>query len=229
VSWASERRNWLASAARRDPAAVLPENVEVALLTALDNETDARIAAQIKATLRTLLREGAPSQPSRWLAVCADVALAAGPSTMTRLGEVSTASASVQPVPVGVSLCALRCRPPVVEAVQRSWAGQWDSRSQHQNWRRAQRCPPALRAGGDQATGDGEGGRWDDDGDDEGGGEAAAPAPAPEPASAAQGDEGKPAWGAASLRMSAMTTPRWAALSVDLSVRHCEPEQLTTP
>lgn len=62
---------------------MLPEQIEVALYTALDNETDSRIAGQVKATLRTLLHAGAPSQPSRWLRVCGDVVLAAGPAQRT--------------------------------------------------------------------------------------------------------------------------------------------------
>lgn len=56
---------------------VLPERIEVALMAAVDNETDPAIAAQIQATLHTLLRAGAAAAPSYWLSVCSTVALAA--------------------------------------------------------------------------------------------------------------------------------------------------------
>ena len=61
----------------RDPATILPEKIEGALLTALDNENDGAIAAQIQATLQTLLRAGAGAAPSYWLSVCSAVALSA--------------------------------------------------------------------------------------------------------------------------------------------------------
>ncbi len=62
---------------RRDPATILPERIAGALLTALDNENDSAIAAQIQATLQTLLRAGASAAPSYWLSVCSSVALSA--------------------------------------------------------------------------------------------------------------------------------------------------------
>ena len=61
----------------RDPATILPEKIAGALLTALDNENDGAIAAQIQATLQTLLRAGAGAAPSYWLSVCSSVALSA--------------------------------------------------------------------------------------------------------------------------------------------------------
>lgn len=64
---------------RRDPDSILPEKIEAALFTALDNENDAAIAAQLQATLQTLLRAGARAAPSYWLTVCSGVALAAPP------------------------------------------------------------------------------------------------------------------------------------------------------
>lgn len=42
---------------------------------------DPSIALQIKATIRTLLVAGAPEEPSRWLALCGDVVMAAAPGT----------------------------------------------------------------------------------------------------------------------------------------------------
>lgn len=62
--------------AERDSAALLPVQLEGSLFQALDGEADVGIAGHIKATLRTLLRAGAPGQPSRWLAMCSDVVLA---------------------------------------------------------------------------------------------------------------------------------------------------------
>ena len=62
--------------AARDSAAMLLIQLEGSLFQALDGEADVSIAGHIKATLRTLLRAGAPGQPSRWLAMCSDVVLA---------------------------------------------------------------------------------------------------------------------------------------------------------
>ena len=56
--------------AERDPVTVLSEKIEPALLAAFDGETDPRTAHQLQATLETLLREGAPRQPSRWINLC---------------------------------------------------------------------------------------------------------------------------------------------------------------
>ena len=63
--------------AERDPEGVLPAQLEGALFAALDGEGDGRIAGQLEAALRTLLRAGAGAEPSRWLAACTRVALAA--------------------------------------------------------------------------------------------------------------------------------------------------------
>lgn len=63
--------------AERDPEGVLPARLEGALFAALDGEGDGRIAGQLEAALRTLLRAGAGAEPSRWLAACTRVALAA--------------------------------------------------------------------------------------------------------------------------------------------------------
>lgn len=68
---------WPKTLGCRDPATILPEKIEGALLTALDNENDGAIAAQIQATLQTLLRAGAGGAPSYWLSVCSAVALSA--------------------------------------------------------------------------------------------------------------------------------------------------------
>ena len=53
--------------AERDQSALLAARVEGRLFAALDAETDADIARQLRASLATLLRAGAPSHPSRWL------------------------------------------------------------------------------------------------------------------------------------------------------------------
>lgn len=58
---------------------MLPLQLEGSLFQALDGEADISIAGHIKATLRTLLRAGAPGQPSRWLTMCSDVVLATIP------------------------------------------------------------------------------------------------------------------------------------------------------
>lgn len=73
--------------AERDPAALLPSEIELTLFSALDNETDGATAAQLKATLRTLLAAGSAARPSHYLAVCTSVILAAN----------ATASAPQQP------------------------------------------------------------------------------------------------------------------------------------
>ena len=82
----------------RDPATILPEKIEGALLTALDNETDGAIAAQIQATLQTLLRAGSGAAPSYWLSVCSAVALsapAAAPRASGGARESGTGTQSV--------------------------------------------------------------------------------------------------------------------------------------
>jgi hypothetical protein len=53
---------------------------------------DPGIASQIKATLRTLLLAGAPAEPSRWLALCGDVVMAAAPGTTAMHASPSKAS-----------------------------------------------------------------------------------------------------------------------------------------
>ncbi|KAL4431040.1 hypothetical protein ABPG75_006296 [Micractinium tetrahymenae] len=67
--------------AERDARAVLAERIETALFAALDSETDPAIASQIKATLSTLLAAGAAAEPSRWLALCSEVVMAAAPGS----------------------------------------------------------------------------------------------------------------------------------------------------
>ncbi|CAL8466413.1 g5949 [Coccomyxa elongata] len=67
--------------AERDAGALLPARMEGSLFRALDAETDGEIAEQLRATLRTLLRNGVPCEPSYWLEVCSQVALAAAERT----------------------------------------------------------------------------------------------------------------------------------------------------
>lgn len=69
-----ENRSW---SAERDPEVLLPARIETTLFGALDSETDSGTAAQLKATLRTLLTAGAQTRPSHYLAVCSAVILAA--------------------------------------------------------------------------------------------------------------------------------------------------------
>lgn len=66
--------------AERDVHAVLAERIEPALLAALDGETDPATAMQLQATLSTLLEVGAAEEPSRWIALCAEIITAAGPT-----------------------------------------------------------------------------------------------------------------------------------------------------
>jgi hypothetical protein len=68
--------------AERDAEAVLLERIEPALLAALDGETDPATAAQLQATLSTLLEAGAAAQPSRWIALCGEIISAAGPADL---------------------------------------------------------------------------------------------------------------------------------------------------
>jgi len=63
--------------AERDPAAVLQQEVESHLLAALDAESDAQIADQLRSVLAILLAAGAPAAPGYWLRLLAGVALAA--------------------------------------------------------------------------------------------------------------------------------------------------------
>lgn len=55
--------------AERDAGALLPARMEGSLFRALDAETDGEIAEQLRATLRTLLRNGVPCETSYWLEV----------------------------------------------------------------------------------------------------------------------------------------------------------------
>jgi hypothetical protein len=75
----------------RDAEAVLLERIEPALLAALDGETDPATAAQLQATLSTLLEAGAAAQPSRWIALCGEIISAAGPADLagTKTNEES--------------------------------------------------------------------------------------------------------------------------------------------
>lgn len=63
----------------RDPEGVATAGIEATLFEALDGETDPTIAAQIKATLKTLLTADGPKRPSKWIALCADVIAAHAP------------------------------------------------------------------------------------------------------------------------------------------------------
>lgn len=63
----------------RDPEGVATAGMEATLFEALDAESDPTIAAQIKATLKTLLTADGPKRPSKWIALCADVIAAHAP------------------------------------------------------------------------------------------------------------------------------------------------------
>ena len=58
----------------------LQECIEGPLLAALDGESEASIANQIRSTLTALLEASAPSRPGYWVKLLAAVALAAGPT-----------------------------------------------------------------------------------------------------------------------------------------------------
>ena len=66
--------------AERDPGALLGRGVEAHLFAALDAESDAAIADQLRASLGALLSAGAPAAPGAWLRLLAGVALAAAPA-----------------------------------------------------------------------------------------------------------------------------------------------------
>ena len=87
--------NDLVAVAERDSAALLPVQLEGSLFQALDSEADVGIAGHIKATLRTLLRAGAPEQPSRWLAMCSDVVLATTSLSQVTLRQLTLHSLDV--------------------------------------------------------------------------------------------------------------------------------------
>lgn len=74
----------------RDPQADSWQHVEAALLRALDAENVAAIAAQIRATLRTLLQASAGEQPSRWLTACSAIVLSSGPASQSAAGGART-------------------------------------------------------------------------------------------------------------------------------------------
>lgn len=62
---------------------VLPqEYIEAALLSALDAESEAAIAAHIRSTLTALLAASAPTRPGLWVRLLGAVALAAPPSAL---------------------------------------------------------------------------------------------------------------------------------------------------
>lgn len=67
--------------------------MEGPLFIALDAENVAAIAGQIRATLQTLLRASAPTQPSRWLAACSTIVLASGPPAAARASGDAPGSA----------------------------------------------------------------------------------------------------------------------------------------
>ena len=87
----------------RDPDTILPEKIAGALLTALDNENDGAIAAQIQATLQTLLRAGAAASPSYWLSVCSAVALSA-PAAAPRISGGGRQSGAGAPLAVACTM-----------------------------------------------------------------------------------------------------------------------------
>lgn len=72
----------MVTAAERDSAAMQGKGIEGFLLAALDRESDPTIASHLRASLRTLLAAGAPTQPAHWLATFSGVALASAPSLM---------------------------------------------------------------------------------------------------------------------------------------------------
>lgn len=76
-------------APERDSGAMSGTRVEAVLLAALDREADGSIAAQLRATLRTLLHAGAPSQPVHWLATFCSVALASAPAGAAPVGPAA--------------------------------------------------------------------------------------------------------------------------------------------
>jgi hypothetical protein len=58
------------------------ECIEAPLLSALDAESEASIATQIRFTLTALLAASAPTRPGYWVRLLAAVALAAGPAAL---------------------------------------------------------------------------------------------------------------------------------------------------
>lgn len=79
--------------AERDPGPIIPARIEGQLFSALDRETDAASAAQLQATIQTLLAAGASARPSHYLAACSSVILAA---TAAVDSKTSAAQKSVQ-------------------------------------------------------------------------------------------------------------------------------------
>ncbi|GIL52578.1 hypothetical protein Vafri_8312 [Volvox africanus] len=66
--------------AERSGDALKPSEAAPMLFAALDRESDARIAGQLRATITTVLKASAGSAPSYWLELLSDVVFAAGPS-----------------------------------------------------------------------------------------------------------------------------------------------------
>jgi len=88
----------------RDPEPILPTRIETTLFGALDSETDAATAAQLKATIQTLLAAGAPTRPSHYLATCSAVVLAATAAVSgAGGGKAQEALQGARPSPLGVS------------------------------------------------------------------------------------------------------------------------------
>jgi hypothetical protein len=58
---------------------LLQAHIESSLLAALDGESEATTAAQLRSTLTALLAASAPKQPGYWLRMLGAVALAAPP------------------------------------------------------------------------------------------------------------------------------------------------------
>lgn len=82
---------------------MLPARLEGSLFAALDGEADGRIAAQLEAALRTLLRAGAGAEPGRWLTACTRVSLAV-PARVSGTGGAPPHAPT--DVPAGCGDCA---------------------------------------------------------------------------------------------------------------------------
>jgi hypothetical protein len=68
----------------------LQECIEASLLSALDAETEAWIATQIRVTVTALLAASAPSRPGYWVKLLAAVAVSAG-ATVTGAAQAAVA------------------------------------------------------------------------------------------------------------------------------------------
>lgn len=96
----------------------LQECIEGPLLAALDGESEASIASQMRATLTALLAASAPARPGYWVKLLAAVALAAGPAAaaagmqgQAAGAQASSAGVSVQAWVGSCNQLAQRSRP----------------------------------------------------------------------------------------------------------------------